>query len=197
MEHSDVETRRKLTAHKSSYIENVLLHRLVCELSSALWTNNPVASLQVFNSEVDDSGFDLVLKIGSVIRYVQVKQSRSGSKKTHCSVRLDFSKVVGSCIVLIAYKIEDLTITSCSLFANEPSSAMPEIKSYKASKSPGRRNAEGIRHIREHYRDVPISRFEGPFSMPDLLKNLFPTLGSLGADSLDYSGSAQAAFPHP
>jgi hypothetical protein len=70
------ELQNALAVH-SSYIESVLCHRMIADLSSALWKRSCNAPLQIFHSEVDNAGFDLVIKLGNVIRYVQLKQANS------------------------------------------------------------------------------------------------------------------------
>jgi hypothetical protein len=60
-------------AERSSYVENVLIHLLVGALASELWRRDPSTPLSIFNSEVDDSGFDHVLACRQKLRYLQIK----------------------------------------------------------------------------------------------------------------------------
>src|SRR5205085_3823329 len=113
---SDYELRIKALAERSSYIENVLRHALIAELSSVVWRCNPLAALQVFNAEVDDSGFDVVLGLGSQVRYIQLKQTHDQKLPTHCSVRLSFSGLPGSCVVLMSHSIPELRLTQFRFF---------------------------------------------------------------------------------
>jgi hypothetical protein len=162
-------------AHQSSYIENVLRHRMTAELCSELWKRDCRAALHIFNSEVDNSGFDMVLRLQSAIRYVQIKQAHAGKVPPHCSTRVSFSQMAGSCIVLISYAIEDLTISSYRFFGKKPHEPMQEIEAFKPSISPGRRNAKGERHIRSHYRDVRVSQFTLAPNAEQLFDLLFPS----------------------
>ena len=114
------EGRLKALAERSSYVENVLSHALVAELSSVLWQRDPFTPLQVFNSEVDDSGFDLVLTIGSQARYVQLKQAHDEKIPTHCSVRLSFSNLPGSCVVLMSHSLATLRLTQFRFYGSIP-----------------------------------------------------------------------------
>lgn len=63
--------RLRALAERSSYVENVLRHAFIAELSSVAWSRNPNEALQVFNAEVDDAGFDVVLNFKGQKRYVQ------------------------------------------------------------------------------------------------------------------------------
>lgn len=158
----------------STYIENALRHRLLADLCSELWRRNCFATLQIFNAEVDNAGFDIVLKLGKWFRYVQLKQAHQDKKPPHCSVRLSFSELAGSCVVLMSYSLRDLSITRYRFFGEGPTSPMKPIREFRPSIAPGRRNADGERHIRHHYRNVPISRFRTCSNINQLFELLFP-----------------------
>jgi hypothetical protein len=170
------EGRIRALAERSSYVENVLRHALVAGLSSVVWNRDPFAALQVFNSEVDDSGFDLVLSLGSDVRYIQIKQAHSNKVATHCSVRLSFAALAGSCVVLMSHSARDLTLTSFRFFGGGPSEPMASIDAMRPTKAPGRRNAAGERKVRMHDRDVPVRQFQGPLSIEQLVNVLFPSV---------------------
>jgi hypothetical protein len=161
-------------AERSSYVENVLRHALIAGLSSVVWARNPLASLDVFNAEVDGSGFDVVLGLGSRVRYIQLKQAHDGKIPVHCSVRLSFSELPGSCVVLMSHAAEDLTLPHFRFFGGVPSEPMASIAAMRSTKAPGRRNAAGERKVRANYRDVPVRQFRGPLSIEQLLDILFP-----------------------
>jgi hypothetical protein len=169
------ESRIKALAERSSYVENVLRHSLVAEISSVIWQRDPFSGLHVFNSEVDDSGFDLVLTLGPQVRYVQLKQAHEEKVPTHCSVRLSFAVNPGSCVVLMSHSIATLRLTAFRFFGGVPSAPMSSIEEMRHSKAPGRRNAAGERKIRGNYRDVPVKEFLGPFTVTQLADVLFPS----------------------
>jgi hypothetical protein len=135
-----------------------------------------LTSLQVFNAEVDDSGFDVVLGFGSQLRYVQLKQAHSAKTPSHCSIRLSFSTIPGACVVLMSYSMDELRLTQFRFFGGEPDKPMATIANLPHSKSPGRRNEMGERKVRVNYRDVPVSKFNGPLSPEQLFDVLFPRL---------------------
>ena len=159
---------------------------MLADLCSELWKRNCHASLQVFNSEVDNAGFDLVLKLNSLIRYVQIKQTHSQKLPPHCSTRVPFSKINGSCIVLISYNWDDLTISGYRFYGQYPHEPMQTIDGFRPSKSPGRRNAEGRRHIRNNYRNVPIKQFTAQLNLEGLLDHLFPSYLDKAANATFY-----------
>ena len=85
---ADKAARIRALAERSSYVENVLRHDLLAELSRIAWQRDPGKVLEVFNSEVDAAGFDLVLGFEEQLRYVQLKQAHAEKKLSHCSVRV-------------------------------------------------------------------------------------------------------------
>lgn len=165
----------KALAERSSHVENVLTHALIASLAQDLWCRDPWLRLQVFQAEVDDAGFDLVLGCEGAVRYIQIKQVHSGkSANNKFSVRLDFSQLPGSCVIVIVHDAESLAAKHCLFFGGRPDEPMPPIEGGRAPKSPGRRSAEGKRKIREHYREVPRNRFLGPHTIHELVDLLFP-----------------------
>jgi hypothetical protein len=166
--------RIKALAERSSYVENVLRHALIAGLSSVVWSRDPNASLEVFNSEVDSAGFDVVLSFGAQVRYVQLKQAHAGKVPPHCSVRLSFSELPGSCVVLMSHAAEDLRLSQFRFFGGLPLEPMSSLASMRSSKAPGRRNAQGERKVRANYKDIPTRQFKGPLSVEQLLNELFP-----------------------
>lgn len=167
--------RIKALAERSSYVENVLCHALVAGLSSVLWQRDPERSLQVFNSEVDDAGFDIILAHDNQLRYVQLKQAHAEKIPSHVSVRAPFALLPGACVVLMSHSLNDLSLTSFRFYGgSSPKEPMPDIANFAMSKSPGRRAPDGTRKVRENYRNIRISQFNGPLNLPQLFDTLFP-----------------------
>jgi len=173
MNAEEYEIRIRALSERSRYVENVLRHAFVSDLSSAIWSCNPRVSLQVFNSEVDDSGFDLVLCLGPYMRYVQLKQAHADKVPSHCSIRLSFSGLAGSCVVLMAYTLETLRLSCFKFFGGSPVEPTGAIDAMRPTRAPSR-NSAGERKVRGNYRDVPVNQFQGPFSVEQLVEVLFP-----------------------
>jgi hypothetical protein len=73
------------------------------------------------------------------------------------------------------YDADDLSMVGYRFFGDKPHAPMPSIDGFKAAKSPGRRNAKGERHIRAHYRNVPMSKFTSLKGVDGLFDLLFPS----------------------
>jgi hypothetical protein len=168
---------------------------MIADLCSELWRRNCNAALQIFNSEVDNAGFDLVLKLNSAIRYVQIKQSHDLKVPAYSSTRVSFSKLNGSCIALISYNREDLTISGYRFYGEYPHEPMQTIDEFKPTKSPGRRNAKGERHVRSHYRNVPLNRFKICANCRQLLELLFPPYLSKNEEEGDPILALEGTWP--
>jgi|GEM_PF-1280672 len=173
MTHAD--QYRTALAERSSYFENVLVHRMVADLGGELWRRDPNKPLSIFNSEVDDSGFDLVLACGNQLRYIQVKQVHSKGSASKFSVRLDFSRMPGSCIVVVVHTAEELHVDHFLFYGGDTREPMPRVEANKPSIQPGKRDIAGNRKTRHHYRDVKRNKFRGPLTAGELLDALFPT----------------------
>lgn len=154
----------------SSYVENVLTHHLIAELSSELWQRGK--RLAIFNAEVDDAGFDLVLGCEQQLRYVQIKQKHSEGKAASFSVRLDFSKLPGSCVVVIVYDRAQLRIKNFLFYGGIASDPMPSVETFPSSKLPGRVDSAGMKRLRPHYRDISRREFTS-VTAPQLVDLLF------------------------
>lgn len=166
----------RVLVERSSYVESILTHALVAAIGQELWRRDPWLDVQVFNAEVDDSGFDLVLGCNGSMRYIQIKQTHMKGKAAKYSLRQDFSQLVGGCAVVIVYDAVTLETDHCLFFGGPPNATMPDIGDNPVTQSPGRRTAEGVRKVRQNYRDLPRSHFQGPLAVPQLVDLLFPNL---------------------
>ena len=170
---TDTAQYRKALAVRSSYVENVLVHRMVASLAGELWRRDPTQPLHIFNSEVDDSGFDLVLGCSTKLRYIQVKQVHAKGAASKFSVRLDFTRMLGSCIVVVVHTEDELLVDHFLFYGGSVHEPMPSVEDNKPSTVPGRRDIEGKRKTRQHYRDVKRKNFKGPLTTAELLDALF------------------------
>jgi hypothetical protein len=171
---ADSTAYRKALAERSSYVENVLMHRLVSSLAGELWRRDPNIPLHVFNAEVDDAGFDLVLACGNRLRYIQLKQVHAEGSARKFSVRLEFTRLPGSCVVVVVHSESTLDVEHFLFYGDSPTTPMPSVENERASVSAIRRGEDGKKKVRSHYRDIPRARFRGPLSANELLDALFP-----------------------
>jgi hypothetical protein len=174
MDIEDRKARIQALAERSSYVENVLRHAFLAELSCLVWENDPFDSLKISNTEVDDSGYDVVLARGNTVRHIQLKQAHEEKVPQKFSVRVSFATLPGSCIVVVSHALTDLRLKSYSFYGSDPTEPMPYLEAHRTTKASGRRNADGERVLRINYRDVPFSRFKRGLTARELLEELFP-----------------------
>jgi hypothetical protein len=90
-------------------------------------------------------------------------------------VRLDFTRLPGSCVVVVVHSESTLDVEHFLFFGGTPDVPMPSVENDKRSIAPGRRDQSGNQKIREHYRDIARAKFRGPLSASELLGALFPS----------------------
>ncbi|QRM18433.1 hypothetical protein GBK02_02965 [Dechloromonas sp. TW-R-39-2] len=183
---------RAALATRSSYVENVLTHSMIAALAGELWRRDPEVRMDILRTEVDESGFDLVLTMSGRTRFVQIKQVNSEGKNKSFSVRTDFTLMPGSCVVVIVHRDFDLAIEGYRYFGATPNDPMPSVDGFNSSVLPGRRDKEGNKKVREHYRDIPGPRFRKLPSVSDLLDALFPNAASQPAEASQVTAPALA-----
>lgn len=161
-------------AQRSSHVESILTHALIAGVGRELWKRNPCEEFQVFRTDVDDAGYDLILGSGGVLRYIQIKQTHSLGSAARYSLRRGFADIPGACAVAIIFQGESLIPVHYLYYGDEPGKTMPGITGFKVSRAPGRRTPDGSPKLRENYRDVPRSEFGEPLSISQLTDKLFP-----------------------
>jgi hypothetical protein len=143
-------------SRNSHRIEAALRHAFLAELYGALWTIDPAHDLQVFLPEIDNSGYDVVLALGDVVRHVQLKSSMVGSTTQSVPVREALCRARGGCLVWCNYEVSSLDIVEYGFFGytrdTEPLdfSCFPPARSTKA-------NSQGVKHLRAGVRKLPKS----------------------------------------
>lgn len=167
---TDSPNYRTAVAERSSYVENILTHT---NLAGEMWRRAPGMPMHIFNSEVDESGFDLVLGCGDKLRYIQVKQVHLKGAASKFSVRLEFTRLPGSCVIVIVHTADELQVDHYLFYGGAADAPMPSVEHDKPSISPIKKDAEGKKKVRAHYRDIPRRRFQGPLDTPTLLDVLF------------------------
>ena len=87
---------------ESSFREKLLEHVFVSELLQEAWLNR-YQTVEVLRSEVDASGYDLVLECNGVVRHVQLKSSRAGAKTSRQNVNVKLAKKPCGCVVWLIF----------------------------------------------------------------------------------------------
>lgn len=85
---------------QSTFYEQLVEHAFVAELLQEAWFGHKKV-IEVLRSEIDASGFDLVLECGEITRHVQLKTSGLGATTAYQKVSLKLGEKRGGCVVWI------------------------------------------------------------------------------------------------
>lgn len=135
--------------------EHLFLSRLLREAWSRRHT-----TIEVLRPEVDNSGYDLVLEHNGIVRHVQLKTSKAGSRPAYQRVHIALTTKPAGCVIWI--KFDDLDLEEKMhlhywYFGGEPTERL-NLDGCRISLRTTH-NREGVRPERANIRDVPFGRF--------------------------------------
>src|SRR5438105_9695669 len=87
---------------QSSFRENLLEHIFIAEVLQEAWCRRRQV-IEVLRSEVDDSGYDVVLVSGASTRHIQLKSSREGSKTSEQTINIRLAERPSGCVVWLFF----------------------------------------------------------------------------------------------
>jgi hypothetical protein len=155
----------------SSFIENIVEHTFISELMQEAWLSKK-KKLEILRSEVDDSGYDLVISYDKINRYIQLKTS-DNSKTSNQKMNIKILGKQNPCIIWI---LRDSTSNrykfSYLYYGSKIEEEFPDISLLKVAKHT-KGNAEGIKNERVNIREIPKSKFIKIKNEKELLKVLF------------------------
>jgi len=142
----------------SSYREMLLEHLFAGELMRHVWLSG-TKRLEILKPQVDGGGYDLVLETSSVIRYVQLKATFTGSTVRRFTVNTALATKPSGCVVCLLFDQETLTLGPFFWFGGAPNEPLPDLSSYPVAKHT-KGNAKGVKNPRPNLKVVPQSAFE-------------------------------------
>jgi hypothetical protein len=163
---------------ESSFREKLLEHVFVSELLQEAWLNRH-ETVEVLRSEVDSSGYDLVLECNGVIRHVQLKSSRADSHTAQQTVNIKLAEKPSGCVVWLLFE-EDTKSRRLKLdylfFGSDPNEPLPSLDSFRVGKHT-RANAKGHKSERPGTRVIPKGKFTKISGIAELMDRLFGPTG--------------------
>lgn len=157
---------------KSSFYEQVVEHVFMSEVLQEVWYRFKMAA-EVLHSEIDASGFDVVIECNGVLRHVQLKTSRPGGKASSQKVNLILASKPRGCVVWILRDDDrpdcrmKLSYLLFDLACHEPLGST----TYKTAKHT-KGNAQGEKLERPGIKVVPKRLFEA-VTITQLAQQLF------------------------
>lgn len=93
--------------HLSSYRERLLEHLFISELLRYLW-NRKMYQVEVLKSQVDDSGYDLVIEYQTILRHIQLKASYHGAKTNRVPINTKLGTKPSGCVIWIIFDAAEM-----------------------------------------------------------------------------------------
>ena len=159
---------------KSNFYEQLVEHAFIAELLQEAWFRY-AKIVEVLRSEIDSSGYDLLLECNHVIRHVELKTSTPEARRISQNINMALAQKPSGCVVWIIRE-EDEVKNRVNLrylfFGNPPGEPLPSLKSFKIAKHP-KGDSHGIKKERPSIRRVPKSKFIAVSGIKELLEKLF------------------------
>ena len=156
-------------SHRSSALEKVLEYRFLAELGAELWRRG--VEFEVLRGDVDDSGHDLVIEAGGILRHIQLKAMIKGGKRADVTVNTRLATKGSGCVIWMTYNPATLELGPFRWFGAKPGEPLQGLGDKVAKHSKG--NAAGEKNIRPAHRVISRGAFETLGSMTDLADRLF------------------------
>ena len=176
---------------KSSFYEQLVEHVFISEVLQEVWFRFR-KTVEVLRSEVDASGYDVVLECNGVLRHVQLKTSKIGGKRANQKVNVALSDKPSGCVVWIL-RNEDQQNHRVRLqylfFGDDAGKKLPSLEGFSVGKHT-KGNKDGVKAERQSIRVVPKGKFKSIDSITELVKQLF----GLGNETQETTNNGQEAL---
>lgn len=154
----------------SSAREQIVEHLFVGELLKRLWQRG-AHDVEVLRSEVDNSGYDVVLEHADVVRHVQLKSSFRGATTNSQKVSLKLQRKPSGCVVWVVFDQDTLELGPFLWFGGAPGEPL-RIDHFPVGKHT-KGNAQGVKGERPNTRVINRGRFRKLDTLDDLMNALF------------------------
>jgi hypothetical protein len=154
----------------SSTREKILEHRFIADVTAELWRRG-VFDFAVSHSEVDNSGYDVIIEAAGVTRHVQLKAMQVAGARRDFGLQLRLADKPSGCAVLMLHDPVTLQIQAYRLFASSPGTPLPPLGDRMVRHTKG--DSLGRKAERPALRNVPLSVFAPVDGIRDLVDRLF------------------------
>jgi len=159
------------TSENSTYLEKALHHIFLGSILQYMWSKD-LSLLEIYSSEVDNNGFDVILSTETVTRYIQLKATNIHASRSRVDVNIRLAKKNGGCLIWMFYDPFSLEITEYLFFGGEIGKPFPNISQFKTGQYT-RINASGERPFRKNIKLIPKRYFERIPNIALLVQKLF------------------------
>lgn len=143
-------------AENSSYIENLMRHHFIYDISRLLLLRQKPELVSVLRSEVDNAGIDLVMTFRTVTRQIQMKTLASPTTDNPYAIAESLSGIVGGCVIWICYERDSFKPTHYHLMGGRGNAPLRDLTQFPQAT----KRKSGVKVPREGYRKVRIKDAE-------------------------------------
>lgn len=120
----------------SSFIENMVEHVFISEMMQEAWLGGSGRKLEVLRSEVDDSGYDIVLCCNRITKYIQLKTSEYEGSTAIQKMNIRLIEKDNACVIWIIRKINKNSRFEFTyrFFGSKMQEPFPDISELKVAK---------------------------------------------------------------
>lgn len=159
---------------KSNFYEQLVEHAFISELLQEAWFRYG-KTVEVLRSEIDTSGYDLLLECNGVIRHVELKTSGTEARRSFQNINMALAQKPSGCVVWLIRE-EDESKNRVNLkylyFGDVPGKPLPSLETFKIAKHT-KGDAQGVKKERPLIRQAPKCRFIELSGINELLGELF------------------------
>ena len=159
---------------RSNFYEQLVEHVFISEVLQEAWYGFGKV-VEVLRSEVDASGFDVVMECAGTLRHIQLKTSGSASKTAVQKVNVALSEKPSGCVIWLL-RHEDPQTRRMTLryrfFGGAAGDPLPSLDDFRTARHT-KGDSTGHKAERPHIRVVPRSRFEAVETTRNLVQRLF------------------------
>ncbi len=137
-------------AENSIYIENTFRHAFLFDVCQYLSLKEPPIKVTILNAEVDDSGIELVLNVGEVIRQIQMKTLNKRDAPNPYNIADSVFSIAGGCVIWMCYNHLDMRPTRYHLLGGPQNNCMRNASNFPI----GKKQVKGKKVDRAGYRHV-------------------------------------------
>jgi len=157
-------------SHDSSLREKVIEHLFVGDVLRCLWCRGG-REIEVLRTEVDRSGYDLVVEANGIMRHIQLKSSYRGAKTGNVAIHIDLGRKPSGCVIWIWFDERTMELGPFLWFGGHPGEELPPLGDKVARHSKG--DSTGRKAERPNTRVLAKGKFLKIGTIEDLVEMLF------------------------
>jgi hypothetical protein len=149
----------------------ILEHAFIGDLLRYLWKRG-IYTVEVLRSEVDDSGYDIILEYNAIVRHIQLKSSFDGSTTQSVKVHTKLQHKPGGCVIWIVFNKDNLDFQEFRWFGNPPGERLPDISKFPVANHT-KADSTGRKNERPDIRTISRKHFTRLYTIDDIANKLF------------------------